>query len=143
MQARECSLVEPLLGAYLDGELSAETVHRVTEHLESCKQCQAVLRKLHHVDSVFRRAAPPEVAPEIWDAMETRLVAYARRKRYHRVARRAAVAAACVLVLAAAAYLAGLFSRGPEVSSLPGAGPVAAQGESSPEPPLQISVERP
>jgi anti-sigma factor RsiW len=63
--AEPCAVVEPLLSAWLDGELEAGEVRLVTEHLAGCDGCARELRDLSDVSGLLRnspvRQAPLEV----------------------------------------------------------------------------------
>lgn len=62
-EVRECMHVGPKLQAYLDGEVDAATVERVTAHLEYCRKCgleAAAYRAIK--DALAQRRQPAEDA---------------------------------------------------------------------------------
>jgi len=56
-----CSSFEPLLDAYVDGELSAARRARIASHAESCANCAALLTELRVIDGLL--LAPRELQP--------------------------------------------------------------------------------
>lgn len=51
-----CARFTPLLEGYLDGELSAEQIDAVEEHLWSCPRCQKELEELCTLRKILREA---------------------------------------------------------------------------------------
>jgi len=143
MSSNDCSLTQPLLGAYLDGELPNETAERLAEHLGECAPCRDILSRLAETDRLLR-ANRPEFPTELaWSAMEARVLARAGNRSVRRAVRVAAVAAAAALILGVAMWLVGVL--GPErgrVFRVDGETAQSEELEESDEAPLDISIER-
>jgi anti-sigma factor RsiW len=60
----ECRQAERL-GAYHDGELSAEARAEVERHIGQCPACAAELRRLRKLSQLLGAAAPPKLSPAI------------------------------------------------------------------------------
>jgi anti-sigma factor RsiW len=56
-----CSSFEPLLDAYVDGELSPARRAKVAAHVESCSECSELLAELRVIDGLL--LAPRQVEP--------------------------------------------------------------------------------
>ncbi len=72
---KRCSLVQDMLSAYLDGELSVEDAALVSAHLEECLCCQeefACLQRLHQAMAELPEVPLPQGFTE---ALHTRLLA--------------------------------------------------------------------
>jgi anti-sigma factor RsiW len=52
-----CSEIEPLLGAFEDGELEPHEMHEVARHLSRCDECEAALRDFAGIGRRLRDAA--------------------------------------------------------------------------------------
>ena len=145
MTNKECTLIEPLLGAYLDGEITEEAAAALSEHLEQCENCRAMLSQVAEADRAIRAVEVEWPSEFEWARVERSLMARARVRRFRQAARTAAVAAAAVVVLAALFYLASFLDQRGSVSN-PLRPEVTAQGQNTENPaeetPLDISVER-
>jgi hypothetical protein len=75
----KCSVVDSLLSAYLDGELSESERSAVDEHLRGCASCAAMLRSLKTtaalVASLPRRQAPSGFAAAVLARVEAQVEA--------------------------------------------------------------------
>jgi len=145
MTNKECTLIQPLLGAYLDGEIEEDAAATLSEHLERCESCRALLSRVAEADRAIRAVDVEWPSEFEWARLERSLMARARVRRFRRAARTAAVAAAAAVVLAALFWLASVLDqRGGGVSPL--RPEVTAQGQNPQAPPeeapLDISVER-
>jgi anti-sigma factor RsiW len=58
-----CSSFEPLLDAYVDGELSPRRRARVAAHVETCHECAALLAELRVIDGLLLSPRELEPAP--------------------------------------------------------------------------------
>jgi anti-sigma factor RsiW len=58
-----CSSFEPLLDAYVDGELSPARRARIAAHLDSCTECAAILAELRVIDGLLLEPRQLEPAP--------------------------------------------------------------------------------
>ena len=54
----QCNQVEPLIGAWQDGELPAWSAWRVGRHVRGCATCAAEAESLTALNRTLRRAAP-------------------------------------------------------------------------------------
>lgn len=63
-----CEQIEPMLSAYLDGELDADERAAVERHVADCPACAAELRELRGVVGVADELAAPSVDDAVWDA---------------------------------------------------------------------------
>jgi anti-sigma factor (TIGR02949 family) len=59
----ECTEAQPLLAAYLDGELERAPARDLEAHLDACAGCRAELAQLDDVRRALRSAAPRYAAP--------------------------------------------------------------------------------
>lgn len=64
-----CREVQKLLSAYLDGELIPEEAQVVSQHLDSCTECAALIHELEDVSSLFRSAFPLLEVSSTFEAM--------------------------------------------------------------------------
>ena len=101
MNTNDCSIIQPLLGAYLDGELESEAAARLDLHLEACECCRDVLSDIAQADRLLRTDPIPMPAATEWAAVEWRLLARARSTFAARFVRAGALAAAAVVLLGA------------------------------------------
>ncbi|HAK94279.1 MAG TPA: hypothetical protein DCM87_04580 [Planctomycetes bacterium] len=142
MNTNDCSIIEPLLGAYLDGELPRPAAERLDVHLAACEGCRAVLGELAETDRLLGADPIPMPTDREWAAVEWRLLARTRSVFAGRLVRTCALAAAAAVLLGALAWLAvQVFPSGGSTES-PG-GYTAQSGTTSggDEEPLGISVE--
>lgn len=142
MDTNDCSLIEPLLAAYLDGELAPAAAERLDVHLAACEGCRTVLGELAEVDRLLGDDAIPVPTGQEWAAVEWRLLARTRRVFAGRLVRTCALAAAAVALLGALAWLAVRVF--PPAGTVDGPGAYTAQGGKTPagdEETLGISVE--
>lgn len=63
---KECKKVSPLLGAYLDRQLSYEKLRSVESHLHRCQDCKEEIEALEEFISFTKRYTLPTVKPEEW-----------------------------------------------------------------------------
>ncbi len=105
MSTNDCSIIQPLLGAYLDGELELEAAARLDAHLESCESCRETLGGIAETDRILRTDPIPMPTATEWAAVEWRLLARARNKLAARLVRVTALAAAAALLVGAAVWL--------------------------------------
>ncbi len=68
-----CEQAREQLGAYLDGELSADAQQGVAAHLVSCEACREELKELRLLVSELASAGPVTVPGALWPATEQRL----------------------------------------------------------------------
>lgn len=104
--ADRCSQLEPLLSAWVDGELRAGERARMASHLQRCARCRATLHELRVTQSMLR-SLPTHRLP-----VDVRLGDGAPTSRRHgtvrRVAARSTAAMAAVtMLLGIAAFAAG------------------------------------
>lgn len=71
-----CETIRPLLGAYLDGEVSETDSSRVEEHLASCEECKKELEAEMKVRQLLQTV--PEVEPPLY--LRARIYATIERK---------------------------------------------------------------
>lgn len=76
----DCSAVQELLSAYFDGELSAETRAKVTEHLARCGDCARELEEFRGLSVLAEGLIHPEPPTQIWKALEGQLSTEFRQK---------------------------------------------------------------
>ena len=60
---RPCEKVRQLLDSYLSNELLIETNHEVLRHLESCKECTALLENRIRVKNMLQRTVKSQTVP--------------------------------------------------------------------------------
>lgn len=103
-----CSSVQPLLGAAVDGELDASQQFEIREHLENCPSCQSAYRELQQLQADIRSQAIYYRAP---DSLVQRLQSSLRGKHNSNIHRPAlpwkwiAIAASVLLVFSVSANL--------------------------------------
>jgi intracellular sulfur oxidation DsrE/DsrF family protein len=68
-----CKEREPLLHAYVDGELDLAAALALEEHLRSCAACTTAVARLNALHSALRRHVEPEPAPDTLRARLHRL----------------------------------------------------------------------
>ena len=95
-----CKEVRPLLGRYVDGELDSADVSRADSHVNVCETCAAELRLMEREAELLRAALAPEEAPErlcanLWESLQE-----APFRSVWTPMRRAALAAAAVILIA-------------------------------------------
>ena len=107
-EAMNCSSVQPLLGAAVDGELDASQQFEIREHLENCPSCQSAYRELQQLQADIRSQAIYYRAP---DSLVQRLQSSLRGKHNSNIHRPAlpwkwiAIAASVLLVFSVSANL--------------------------------------
>jgi predicted anti-sigma-YlaC factor YlaD len=141
MNTNDCSIIQPLLGAYLDGELEYEAAARLDAHLEGCERCRDTLASVAETDRLLRADPIPLPTATEWAGVEWRLLARARSSRAARVARACALAAAAVVLFGTVVWLVAQFSPSGRTEEGPG-GYTAQSEKDAPkdEGPLGISV---
>ncbi|OPZ64947.1 MAG: hypothetical protein BWY85_00886 [Firmicutes bacterium ADurb.Bin506] len=70
-----CSMVQRLISAYIDRELSEDDRSRVRRHLASCSECYAVYQSTAAVKSALASMTPVECPPCLWEGVEARISA--------------------------------------------------------------------
>ena len=103
-----CSSVEPLIGAALDGELDPSQQFQIREHLENCLSCKVAYRDLEQLQEDIRSRATYHRAPDsLIERLRTSI-----REEHNPSIRRAqlpwkwiAIAASVLLVLSLGANL--------------------------------------
>ncbi len=65
----ECEKMEPLLGAYADGELDVEARRQVEAHLAACPHCRAALESVRHLDRLCADLPVEEPTEGRWKQM--------------------------------------------------------------------------
>jgi hypothetical protein len=135
-----CERVEPLISAYIDGEVTAAEREHVLSHIRVCPKCAALLaayRQLRlQVRSLGPVEPPPALAGSVWDRIAA---APPRRSPWRGVARAlgggAVAAAAALLVLVVFTFSTGDGPAGERVARL--LGPAAAVETPTPAPVVQ------
>lgn len=59
-----CKAVQPVLNAYLDGELSGNTMIAVRHHVQECAECASELEAIRQVKSMLANLSEPEPSAE-------------------------------------------------------------------------------
>ena len=110
--SRRCDRFEPLLSAWVDGELNRGGRARVGAHLQRCARCRGQVHALRVTQAMLRSLPTRRLSPSLpLGPVAARHPAHGNRAG--RVAVRAsAVAVALAATLAAAGFMAG--SRPPE-----------------------------
>jgi len=103
----ECERHEAALGAFVDGDLGAETREALERHLSTCSRCRALADDLLEIRSLAGSLEPLEPSPELW----TRIAAATTQDRPPSTASRQWMLGAAGL--AAAAVIALLVGRPP------------------------------
>ncbi len=67
----KCEEIEPLLSAYLDGELIQQERQKVEIHLEECPKCRKMLHDLESVRQRARDLQIPQPDGKEWKNMES------------------------------------------------------------------------
>jgi hypothetical protein len=107
-----CETAREQLGAYADGELSAEQSAEVERHTRICPACTDELRELHEVIGQLAGASRPQPPPQLWSLIEQRLEKASSRPETHTLwARRPLMAAASIAILVGAGVLTGVWLR--------------------------------
>jgi len=68
-----CDKIKDRLSAYLDGELSPEEMAEIAAHLETCRDCSALLEKMRRLDDMAEKAVP-EFDDEMMDSLTGRIM---------------------------------------------------------------------
>src|SRR5689334_18972477 len=69
----KCAQALPLLSGYMDQELTVDEMRRVAAHLESCRSCEAELRRLEQTQSLLGTLASPHPPEGFWAETYERL----------------------------------------------------------------------
>ena len=77
-RAMGCETTRHRLGAYLDGELSAEDRRVVEAHVAECAGCQAELKTEHAIAAELSIPTSAKVPDGLWEAIEDELDAQRR-----------------------------------------------------------------
>lgn len=118
MMNDSCDSIRPLLSAYFDGELTAEAAHRVSDHVESCAECQSELRSFGKISDWMQATADAVPPREVWEQIEREMIssvtevvpasrANIRTKESRFAARVIALAASVLLLVGASVWMAG------------------------------------
>jgi predicted anti-sigma-YlaC factor YlaD len=141
MSTNDCSIMQPLLGAYLDGELESEAAARLDAHLEACEGCRGTLGDIAETDRILRADPIPMPTATEWAGVEWRLLSRARSTFAARLVKTCALAGAAVVLLGTLVWLvAQVYPSAPTSGGPEG---YTAQGEKNAgkdESPLGISV---
>jgi len=94
-----CEQAQPLLDAYLDGELEPEKKAQVEQHIAGCAECAAALARLRRLQELFiakapHYPAPPELRNKILAGLEAE-----KRRRFMALARLPWLCAGALLIL--------------------------------------------
>lgn len=65
----DCEKIEPLLGAYLDGELAGAELDEVEAHLTDCADCREVVEQFRTVDGLYAEMTPEQPTEGRWKRM--------------------------------------------------------------------------
>ena len=65
----DCEKIEPLLGAYIDGELNEADVKTVEAHLTDCAECRGVTDTFREVDGLYGNLACETPTDGRWKSM--------------------------------------------------------------------------
>ncbi len=144
MTRNECDLIQPLLGAYLDGELEGTVAERLAGHLKECTACRETVQRLSETDALFEQEPIHMPSEAQWKEMEERILFRSRVFSVRRTLKAVSVAAAGLLLLVALWWF---------IDHLAGGGAPASraddvyttQGDAKPEEDaeeLKISVDR-
>lgn len=112
-QEQECQTIRPLLGAYIDGELSSAQREKVELHIAMCNDCQKELEAERKVRQVLQTI--PEVEPPVY--LRARIYASIERKPV--LLRRFALGFATLAAAASLVFFALPIHRAPTTSTTP------------------------
>jgi anti-sigma factor RsiW len=119
-----CAEIEPLLDAFVDGELSGPTLLAVARHTGACPTCEVAVRRLVDlqaaVDRMVHAAAEKIDLSPVWPMVQAAIAPTETRRAWGRRFRAAPVWGAAAAALAAGTVL-WLWTPSPERVS----GPVA------------------
>ena len=65
--------IKDLLSAYLDGELEAKQTRIVTDHLNTCAECQQELTAFKQLDTLSKDILPTPKDEEYWEDFPSRI----------------------------------------------------------------------
>ena len=65
----ECETIEPLVSAYIDGELEEADVSTVKEHLAGCADCRKASEEFRKVDGLYGQMSASEPTAGRWSQM--------------------------------------------------------------------------
>lgn len=119
----DCRLTCEQIGAYVDGELSSEQAAELEGHTQRCPQCHAEVERVRALVAGLEGAARDdqgvEAPPELWSAIENRLVAGEERsvpaRILHFPRRLVAIAASLAFIAGATAFVG--FWMGPGIAT--------------------------
>ena len=94
---RECEYVRQI-SAYCDGELPAEEIRRLEEHIRQCPSCTQELEQLKALSGLIGAVAVPELSPIALKRLHRAIVILPERTIVRTAEVFAAVAAAVLLV---------------------------------------------
>jgi len=81
-----CDVARELLGAFVDGEASPDTVREIEAHLAACPACAREMAAIRNLAARLSPKGPaPAAPPQLWSAIERRLVepvAHRRSRSY-------------------------------------------------------------
>jgi Putative zinc-finger len=107
-----CTHIERQIPLYVGGDLNAQQVAAVRQHLESCERCSGLLAEFEESQSWLRDLKPPEFDDVVFDNLRTAVRDEIARECGMRNAEggtgwslRYAIAASSVLVVLAVGYL--------------------------------------
>jgi hypothetical protein len=109
-----CEKIKELLAGYQDGELDAEQLEMVQQHLDGCSDCRAELARLEKVKEVTGKVKFNDLPLEVWEGYWQNL--------YRRFERGAGwiffSLGAIIMIIAGAFYLVKDFFLDPLVSPI-------------------------
>lgn len=104
-----CAEIEPLLDAFVDGELSGPTLLDVARHTGGCPTCEVAVRRLVDfqaaVNRVVRDATDKLDLSAVWPAVQQAIAPTESRRAWNRRVRGAPAWGAVAAALAAGAVL--------------------------------------
>jgi len=108
----KCADIEPLLDAYLDGELSALEKADVDAHLSVCERCAAELASIARVVASLKTLPHLEPARDLTEDLDALIAASKRRQLVVHPAAWVAIAAAAALAVVAYRLIPGVGTVG-------------------------------
>ena len=106
--SERCDRVEPLLSAWVDGELRADERARLGQHVAACARCRAEITTLRITKNLLASVPVRQVPDAAYASLSGRDRRVSRSRSVRRVAARTlAGVGAAVVSLFAAAFIAG------------------------------------
>ena len=105
------------LGAYLDGELRANELRQIEEHLAACQSCRVELGRLKKLDGLLRNLGSLSAPADFETRLSQRLEGTAKRvvpmTRFAALKKFAVAAAAALILTAGGIFMVGNSPRQP------------------------------